>query len=154
MGSINDWAAKTAERICYEVGRVKRKGDGVEPDVASKNRIAAIIATFAEPLVALLREARRGHHHEEDDAWYCCGACTHECEAVEEDQGHEHDESCCVESTMNRVQGICDCGADAWNAKVDAALAGQDEPIQIVDGVMRPVPWSGEKSVNPSKQKT
>lgn len=115
MPSINDWAAKAAERIVY----------GKNGPI-SEERIAAIIATFAEPLVALLRESRREHLHVEDDTWYCCGACTHECES--DDPGHEHSEGCCVSSHDNvpkRVQGVCDCGAAAWNARLDAALAGE-----------------------------
>ena len=76
-------------------------------------------------LVALVRESRRAHHHCED-AWFCCGKC----DAAGHDgvaglfpntrrgkSGHHH-----------RVVGACDCGADAWNAKVDAALSAVKEP--------------------------
>ena len=124
MSSIKDWAARAAARIVME-DFVKVRGQ--EACDAAESRIAAIIATFAEPLVVALRESRLEHHHCEDDSWYCCGACTHECEAVEEDPGHEHSEGCCVDSHDNpkRVQGVCDCGADAWNARVGAALAGE-----------------------------
>ena len=118
MASIHDWASKAAQKIVDDLP--PRRGE--QPRV---ERIAAIIATFAEPLLKLLAESRRAHHHEEDDSWYCCGACAHECDAVEEDPGHEHDDSCCVETRRGREQGICDCGASAWNTKVDAALAGK-----------------------------
>ena len=119
MPSINDWAAKAAERIAFEfvvATSAKR----------SAERIAAIIATFAEPLVALLREARREHHHDpvsnyEHDRG-CCPQCT--CEswnpvAKSQDEGELDAEH---EPNSNE---ICDCGADAWNARVDATLAAK-----------------------------
>lgn len=115
ISSINDWASRAAERVRDEYRSAAEWGS-----TPSQERVAAIIATFAEPLLKLLSEARRVHHHEKDDSWYCCGACTHPCENDEED--HEHDDSCCVESTMDRVQGKCDCGADAWNKKIEEAL--------------------------------
>lgn len=121
MASINDWAAKAANRIADEVTYGKnRNGRSVE-------RIAAIIATYAAPLLTLLEASRRSHLHVEDDTWYCCGACAHPCDNDEGD--HEHDESCCVDShdgASPREQGVCNCGATAWNAKVDAALSGKD----------------------------
>jgi hypothetical protein len=118
VSSINDWAAKAARRI-------NRGGFGHDEE-AREERIAAIIATFAEPLVALLRESYRGHYHCENDNWHCCGKCVHECTMIEDGElGHEHDESCCVSGQgYGRVNGVCNCGADAWNAKVDKALGG------------------------------
>lgn len=66
----------------------------------SSHRIAAVIAHFAEPLVTLLRESKR--EHEPDGEQEGCLKNTDEDEA-------------------------CDCGADAWNARVDAVLAGRNE---------------------------
>lgn len=65
MASVNDWAAAAARRI---------KG---EKDV---ERIAAIIETFAKPLLDLLRELRPCHDvnceydSDEDDSPCTCGA--------------------------------------------------------------------------------
>lgn len=73
----------------------------------------------------LLLESRRSHYHC-DDLWYCCGACVCSCDSFDLD--HEHDESCCVSSHDGegaRVQGVCNCGADAWNKKIDDALNGE-----------------------------
>lgn len=121
MPSINDWAAKAATRIVMEEF-VKVRGQAACE--AAESRIAAIIATYAEPLIALLRESKRPHYHNEDDQWYCCGACTHECWVIEEDQDHEHDKNCCVDShdIPKRIQGVCDCGAAEWNARINRAL--------------------------------
>lgn len=52
-------------------------------------------------LLALLQESRK-NHYECEDCWYSCATLT--CD--------EH------------RRGECDCGADKWNAKVDAALSG------------------------------
>jgi len=116
-----NWITRTADKISSEidVGSLSYPGE---------DRIAAIIATFAEPLVALLREARREHYHC-NDSWYCCGKCTHSdhvlCDGDEED--HEHNAACYLGSHKGeaaRTSGICNCGADAWNARVDAVLGG------------------------------
>lgn len=122
-GHVVDWATKAAERIDDEY-RLPSLGSS-RTHRPTISRLAAIIATFAAPLLTLLQESRRSHYHC-DDSWYCCGACTHKCDAVEEDPGHEHDENCCVESLVvgHRVQGVCNCGADAWNARVEAVLQG------------------------------
>lgn len=115
MSSINDWASKAAEKISEGCGRDCSNSD---------TRIAAIIELYAKPWLDLLRRSRRGHDHC-DDSWYCCGACTHECIIDETD--HEHDNSCYVSShgaPVARVSGICNCGADAWNTKINKALDG------------------------------
>jgi hypothetical protein len=88
-GYIEDWATKAARRIKDE------------PRGASEDRIAAIIATFAEPLMKLLHESRREHILCEDGVCYKA--------TVPEDEMEEAE---------------CTCGADAWNAKVDKALDG------------------------------
>lgn len=64
-------------------------------------------------VLALLAESRRPHYHC-DDSWYCCGKCTHE------DHGPFHS----GEGPPDRSAERCNCGADAWNAKVDAVLTG------------------------------
>lgn len=69
-------------------------------------------------LVALLRESKREHYHC-DDSWYCCGACTH--------PDHCDMGVCSHEGESARVQGVCNCGADTWNARVDVALPPDQE---------------------------
>jgi len=116
MSSVNDWAAKAARRIDEEYP-FNREIARPRP---TKDRIAAIIATFAEPLVALLRESRRDHHHAADGD-VCDGACCPQC--------------CCCESWPDDPEGdfeptpnsdaACTCGAAEWNARIDAALEGR-----------------------------
>lgn len=119
MPSINDWAAKCADRIDDEYPHARGKQ---HPSI---DRIAAIIATFAEPLMNLLRESKREHYHCED-SWYCCGKCDHDCH-YRGAEDHEHDEDCYPNTHDGegaRTNGVCNCGADAWNARVDAVLDG------------------------------
>jgi hypothetical protein len=61
----------------------------------------------------LLAESVREHYHCED-SWFCCGKCTHPDHDGE--YPHTHD------GEAARVEGVCNCRADAWNAKVEAAL--------------------------------
>jgi hypothetical protein len=89
MASVNDWATKAAQHIHDELPRIRNR-----PRV---DRIAAIIATYAEPLIVLLTESKR-----------------------------EHEEMCANQRIV--FTGICHCGADAWNARVDAVLAGTEPP--------------------------
>lgn len=111
MPNINGWAAKAAEGISSEFPSIKF------PDMLpSDERIAAIIATFAEPLVALLREARREHFHSERDTLDCCPQCRRDLGLP----GYK-----CTGGWPK--DGSCTCGASKWNARIDAALAG--EPI-------------------------
>jgi hypothetical protein len=85
MPTINDWALKCAKRI-------KQEGK------ASEERIATIIAFYAEPLMQALRDSRRAHDEH--------------CPAANPDYTYNVDEP-------------CTCGADAWNAYVDAVLGGK-----------------------------
>lgn len=69
-------------------------------DVIQAN--ARLIAA-APDLLTALRESKRAHHYCED-CWYSCPKA---------------EDGCC-----NRAEGTdCNCGADAWNAKVDALIA-------------------------------
>lgn len=61
--------------------------------------MAADVATLRQ----LLLESKQDHYHCED-SWYCCRKCEHP------DHG------------PFSLKGVCDCGADHWNNKVDAAL--------------------------------
>lgn len=107
--SIQDWAAKCATRIDEEFVTAKHR--------PSPERIAAIIATFAEPLMNLLRESKREHLHEQDTVGrsYCCPQCT--CQSWPDDPEGD------FEPTPNSDEP-CTCGADTWNAKVDRVLNG------------------------------
>ncbi len=100
MPSINDWAMKAANKIVSELWGKKRAE--VRPE-----RIAAIIATYAEPLMTLLRETKREHG-------YLCIKCTmtlaHGGMPVPKEKVDE---------------GTCTCGADEWNARVDAVISGR-----------------------------
>lgn len=121
MASVNDWAAKAAQRIINEPLNLKDRR-------SQKERFAAIIATFAEPLMTLLRDSKREHHHCED-SWYCCGKCSCSCMHLGDDS-HEHDEDCWPSTHSERTSGVCNCGADAWNTRVEAVLAGKPESGQ------------------------
>lgn len=93
MPSVNDWAMEAARRICIEVNKLG-------PKVLEQNReerIAAIIALHAAPLVSLLQASRR-----------------------------EHKTLSCAYIRWETRK--CTCGADAWNARIDAALEGVKKP--------------------------
>jgi hypothetical protein len=108
MASIEDWAAKAARKISENAQVVRRAfGPLAYP---AEEEIAAIIATFAEPLVKLLRESRREHYHC-DDSYYCCGACDAE------------DHGPLGGGFANREGGVCNCGADEWNKRIEEALS-------------------------------
>jgi hypothetical protein len=93
MPSINDWAAKAASII---MGEDRRARDAEE-------RIAAIIALHAEPLVKLLRESKMEHN-----ATYL---------------REENDQEPCPKH-YDEDATVCTCGADKWNARIDEALNG------------------------------
>lgn len=85
---------------------------------------------MTETLRQIVEASRREHYHC-DDSWYCCGKCTHPDHGADDwlDDGTEtvkpgrpeypssHD------GEAARQSGVCNCGADAWNARVEAALA-------------------------------
>jgi hypothetical protein len=103
MTGVNDWAAKAARRILTEYGPIKS---------ADEEWLAAIIATFAEPLVALLRESGQViedcvvlHRHE--DADNCLGKLHH----------------CRIHFTSFNAPDSCPKGRGAWNKKIDEALS-------------------------------
>lgn len=98
MASANDWAAKAARHIIEELPPHR----GRQP---REERIAAIIATFAEPLLKLLQEARREH-----DATYL-------------DEGNDH-EPCPKHYDEDAI--TCTCGANEWNARIDAVITGKE----------------------------
>jgi len=112
MASIKDWAAKAASRIAEEWPNNRRL------DRPSEAHIAAIIETFAKPLLDLVRESKREHHHSPDGDirdGTCCPQCC--CELWPDDPEGDFEPS-------PNSDKPCDCGADAWNARVDAALNG------------------------------
>ena len=114
-GHVYDWASKAAERIDDEYPHARRQD---RPTVA---RIAAIIATYADPLIRLLMEAKKAHDHVADGDvrdGTCCPQCC--CESWPDDPEGD------FEPTPNRPDEPCACGADAWNARIDAALAGKE----------------------------
>lgn len=113
--AVRDWAAFAADALVAEFGgRVRRE------------RIAAVLAVHLEPLEALLRESIRQHHHEEDDNFYCCGKCACGC-TFQHEEDYEHGSECYPADYPQRPTGVCNCGADAWNERVRAALAGRDK---------------------------
>ena len=87
---------------------------------AKHDAVGDALATYCRETIeclqrsrSLLAESIREHYHC-DDSWYCCGKC----DAADHGGGlpHTHD------GEAARVEGVCNCGADAWNAKVEAAL--------------------------------
>lgn len=63
-------------------------------------------------LIDLLQESKM-HHRHCDDSWYCCGACVHLDHGPLYDIDQEPDQ---------RKAGVCNCGADQWNARIEEAL--------------------------------
>ena len=71
-----------------------------------------------QALEKMLLESKREHDHC-GDSWYCCGACTHpEHDPWPGEFVSSHD------GEAARRSGVCNCGASAWNDKVDAMLKG------------------------------
>lgn len=105
MLSLNDWAAKAARKIHEEVSEIVASAQPHRQyKLPSEQRMAAIIAVHAKPILALLNECGRGGHS----------------------RGY-NDEACdyppCATSYDENAK--CTCGADKWNARVDAALNGE-----------------------------
>ena len=100
--SPTDWATKAAEEIISYVV--------VDHLRNPRKTIASILAAHAEPLVALLLEAKREHCHSEDGS--CCQLCFCNDKVL--------DFYCrLVDNTAVRT---CTCGADEWNARIEMAL--------------------------------
>lgn len=114
-GHVWDWAAKCGAYLHAEGIRL------------SSHRIAAVIAHFAEPLVSIVRDAKRMHRHDEptddDETHDCCPRCS--CDSW---IGNERVMTDDDEYPPNRPGESCTCGADAWNARIDAVLSGSDGP--------------------------
>jgi hypothetical protein len=86
----------------------------IENGEVLRTEAEASVKTFEvtfKQLVSLLRESRQQHYHC-SDSWFCCGACTCEDHGELDSHGGEAD----------RTGGVCNCGASAWNARVDEAL--------------------------------
>lgn len=118
MPSINDWAAKAADRIVDEVSENVqwRNRRLVSP---SKDRIAAIIATLAEPLMRLLRDSYRMHRHDPSyNQYVCCPRCACNSWVGSEQVMTDDDEY------PPNIDEPCDCGADEWNERVRKVLNG------------------------------
>ena len=122
VGSVDDWAAKAARKIRSEFRGCK--------EGPTQERTAAIIATFAKTLVTLLRESRREHRHDDDPygaKWEhgapndCCGKCRHSDHAA---QTTHYGDGTTRDLPSTYPSGECACGADAWNARIDAAIDG------------------------------
>ena len=88
-GNIQDWASKAAEYLSGD----KR---------ASTEHVAAVIATFAEPLVKALEASRREHNK-----FSCVKLSDASCNALD----------------IPYDDCKCTCGADAHNAMIDEALS-------------------------------
>lgn len=123
MASIDDWAAKAVDYIHSTYLSSPRP---------TRERTAAVIETFAKPLLDLVMESRREHEHGLHGV-RCCPQCC--CESWPDDPEGD------FEPTPNS-DDPCSCGADAWNAKVDAALGGRLQRPRQAAGTAVP-PASG-----------
>ena len=90
-GHLADWAARAGAYLHAEGVRL------------SSHRIAAVVAHFAEPLVKLLKEARREHHKS----------------YLAEENDHD---PCPKSYEDSSLDAKCTCSADAWNARIDEVL--------------------------------
>lgn len=90
-GNIQDWATVAASYV---------HGEGLK----NVSRTAAVIATFAKPLMDALEAAKRPHHkgYNDESSDYPPCPCSHD------DSENEK----------------CTCGAAEWNSKIDAVLRG------------------------------
>lgn len=72
------------------------------------------MARAADDTLRFLQDAFRGHRHCPDD-WYCCALCDAADHGGEPLGSHVGDGA--------RTEGVCNCGASAWNARVEAMIA-------------------------------
>lgn len=63
-------------------------------------------------------EVLKQPHKHVDDCWYCCGKCDHP------DHGPEGVSSV-NQNGYVRTNGVCNCGADVHNARIDALIAAE-----------------------------
>lgn len=79
--------------------------------VGAKEADLRLIAA-APDMAELLAACRRPHRHVEEDCWFCCSA----------PHGGEWNEehTTCDDSRSGKP---CDCGADEFNARIDALLS-------------------------------
>jgi hypothetical protein len=104
MTQPTDWALKAGKEVCSRIGgvffREKYPMPTVKMAMEIESTVASIIAAYAEPrikeLEALLRESKREHSDGED--------------------------MICATDYAAPERGPCDCGCDAWNARVEAVL--------------------------------
>lgn len=96
--------------------------DGFRPPREDDVRVnEEIIRRHAAPLLALLRESKRKHGYDEEG-----------------DQ--------CDKTNYLDGQHACSCGADAWNARVDAVLGegkGTLDVVDIGDVIVADERWTG-----------
>ena len=91
---------------------VSKSVDVILSAVKSAGEAALRLHADNERLRGLLREARRPHYYC-DDPWYSCPKA---------------EGGCCDESAGTE----CRCGADEWNARIDAALgATASHPAEV-----------------------
>lgn len=83
-------------------------------DDANANGANARLIAAAPEMVEMLEKARRPHQHLEQDCWYCCSA------PHPGDYSDTEPHTTCDDSRSGKP---CDCGADAFNAPIDALLA-------------------------------
>lgn len=116
------WAL--ASPLAVRIG--KRIAEALNGDAADADVSASVVDEHITPLVALLRESRREHLHC-DDSWYCCRACRSSDHMLVEGEhlGHGYDR----QPHEDHGKGLCTCGADAWNARVDAVLSPSETDL-------------------------
>lgn len=106
MPSVNDWATKAAQKICCDYTLARYVGHAsFVADEEQVKELSTIIAGHAAPLVALLQESHREHIFALDSRRGTLRAAIKGCRA------------------KFFPDDPCTCGADAWNARVDAILS-------------------------------
>lgn len=107
------WIKEASEEIYVEHYRSEDIEEIIRKHCPFKQNEAYVHLSEVRLLASLLVESKREHLHVDDDSWYCCGKCQHP------DHGLDGEWLC---THRSRNAGVCNCGADRWNQRVDEVV--------------------------------
>ncbi len=110
---VKDWVKEAATQIYHEEKELDHVEGIIRRHCPFKQDVAYVLLDEAKRLADLLVESKRDHTHC-DDSWYCCGKCRAADHLLSADEW--------LSSNRYRTGGVCSCGADAWNKRVDEII--------------------------------
>ena len=110
---VKDWVKEAAYQIYNESLELDHVEEIIRHYCPFKQDTAYVPVDEARCLTSLLIDSKRDHTHCED-SWYCCGKCQAADHLLSADEW--------LPPNRYRTSGVCNCGADAWNQRVDEAV--------------------------------